>query len=225
MTKTILLPAIGALALLAACDQIRTPGNDTTEPSPPPAVQTAETPPEQVEPPVPAPVADTRADTRVSVTTKRAVIDWASARADFSAHDNTSDDDAFTVAGSSGAAAVPVLLPSMPVSIATAGSAPDLQFHPLADGYYAVYPGEVYDMIINGTDRLAAAPGRTAAAGDTRLRYEQTMTGAQVAFSRYGASYLVEFACKSPADAQGDGCVSEAAAKAAVQDLLLAGTQ
>ena len=61
-------------------------------------------------------------------------------------------------------------------------------------------------MIINGTDRLTAAPGRGDVATDTELRFEDTMTGSQVAFSRYGASYLVEFACKGTAAITADGC-------------------
>ncbi|MCF6329042.1 MAG: hypothetical protein L3J02_04505, partial [Henriciella sp.] len=161
---------------------------------------------------------------RASVTLKRAEIDWEAARADYAAREIIPGENTFSVASET-TLSVPVLLPSMPVSTASVGGEDGMQFRPLADGYYAVYPGEVYDMIINGTDRLAVAPGRGLTPTDTALRFEETMTGAQVSFSRYGASYLVEFACKSPDDAKGDGCVSEAGARAAVQDLLLAGTQ
>ena len=158
------------------------------------------------------------------MTLKRAEIDWEAARADYAAREIIPGDNTFSVASET-TLSVPVLLPSAPVSTASVGGEDGMQFRPLADGYYAVYPGEAYDMIINGTDRLAAAPGRGLTPTDTALRFEETMTGSQVSFSRYGASYLVEFACKSVEAANGDGCITEADAKAAVQDLLLAGTQ
>lgn len=205
------LPVLAALLTFTACDQIRTPGSER-------AAQTEETTVvELVE-------VETDQDVEVARTTiKRAVIDWEKARADYATRDTGPDDNLFEVA-SADDLPVPILLPSTPV---TAASTDDnsMSFRPLEDGYYAVYRGEVYDMIINGTDRLVAAPGRVSSQTDTDLRFEETMTGAQIAFSRYGASYLVEFACKSAAAAMGDGCVSEEEARTAVQDLLLAGTQ
>lgn len=216
MLKTFLIPTAMAFVLTAACDQIRTPGNV--------AAQNDAEVTEPAEAPAPEVSAVEDVVERASVTLKRAEIDWEAARADYAAREIMPDDNTFSVASET-ALSVPVLLPSAPISTASVGEDDGMQFRPLADGYYAVYPGEAYDMIINGTDRLAVAPGRGLTPTDTALRFEETMTGAQVSFSRYGASYLVEFACKSADDAKGDGCVSEAAAKAAVQDLLLAGTQ
>lgn len=211
--KTSALILIAASLAVSACGPIRMPGDEVEVEAPvseldveTAEVETVETP----EAPAPENIA----------TLQRVEIDWEKARADFAARPAV-DENAFTVA-SENAPPVPVLLPSAPVSVASDGS-DGVQFRPLNDGYYAVYPGEAYDMIINGTDRLAAAPGRSGTASDTDLRFEETMTGAQVAFSRYGASYLVEFACKS--EGASDGCVSEDDAKAAVQDLLLAGTR
>ncbi|MEL7541420.1 MAG: hypothetical protein AAGJ51_10995, partial [Pseudomonadota bacterium] len=60
---------------------------------------------------------------------------------------------------------------------------------------------------------------------DTELDFEETMTGAQVSFSRYGASYLVEFMCNDPATAIKGSCVTEAEAIAEVEKLLIAGTR
>jgi len=215
MLRNILIPTAMAFVLTAACDSIRTPGNvaaqndaEVTEP--------AEAPEE-----TPAAVEVVE---RATVTLKRAEIDWEAARADYAAREIFPGDNTFSVASET-TLSVPVLLPSSPVSTASVGGEDGMQFRPLADGYYAVYPGEAYDMIINGTDRLAAAPGRGLTPTDTALRFEETMTGSQVAFSRYGASYLVEFACKSVEATNGDGCITEADAKVAVQDLLLAGTQ
>lgn len=126
---------------------------------------------------------------------------------------------------SAGSPAVPVLLPDEPIGIASAGGEEALQFRPLADGYFAVKKGEIYDLIINGTDRLVASPEGAGAASDTELDFEETMTGAQVSFSRYGASYLVEFMCNDPATASKGSCVSEAEAVAEVEKLLIAGTR
>ena len=80
-------------------------------------------------------------------------------------------------------------------------------------------------MVINGTDRLVARPGVSAEATETGLEFEETMTGAQVSFSRYGASYLVEFMCNDPATAMKGSCISEADAVAEVEKLLIAGTR
>ena len=101
----------------------------------------------------------------------------------------------------------------------------NLDFRPMADGYFAVRKGEIYDMIINGTDRLVVRPDGSGTATDSALKFEETMTGSQVSFSRYGASYLVEFMCKDPATAAKGSCVSEEEALAEVEKLLIAGTR
>ncbi|GAB5457935.1 MAG: hypothetical protein Hens3KO_09650 [Henriciella sp.] len=204
---------LALLTMTAACDQIRTPGSDRALEEEPAVIDLTETELVEAEPNIET----------ASVTSKRAVIDWESARTDFATRTVGQDENLFEVASASNIP-VPILLPSMPVSAASSDESA-MSFRPLEDGYYAVYPGDTYDMIINGTDRLVAAAGREAVPSDTELRFEETMTGAQIAFSRYGASYLVQFACKSPAAALGNGCVTEEDARTAVQDLLLAGTQ
>jgi hypothetical protein len=165
--------------------------------------------------PMPVPKPEPKAS-----TTKQVEIDWDSARSDFAKRAPT-DTGMVSIASGGDAPAVPVLLPDMRASVASAGGA-DVQFRPTADGYFAVIPGESYDMIINGTDRLI--PTSDAGPTDTELRFEETMTGAQVAFARYGASYLVQFACKGDAAVMG-GCIGEDDALAAVQALLIAGTR
>lgn len=164
-----------------------------------------------------------QADSRPTVERKTAQIDWNAAREDFAARD--SESDALVQVANAGAPVVPILLPEEPVGVASAGEEEVLQFRPLADGYFAVQNGEIYDMIINGTDRLVIPPGGSAAATDTQLDYEETMTGAQVSFSRYGASYLVEFMCHDPATAAKGSCISEPDALAEVEKLLIAGTR
>jgi hypothetical protein len=209
MKKVIFGTSIALSLMLAACGQIRMPGQEVET--------TADMfEPEQVEAPVVEAVPDTPAS-----NVKTAEIDWASARSDLAARDIGDDAGMVSVAGTSNPP-VPVLLPETQISIASGGT--DLQFRPTADGYFAVQPGEVYDLIITGTDRLIAAPEGSAAA-DSELRFEETMTGAQVSFSRYGASYLAEFMCKDPATAAVGSCIPEADALTIVEELLIAGTR
>ncbi|MEM6535544.1 MAG: hypothetical protein AAF613_07890 [Pseudomonadota bacterium] len=148
---------------------------------------------------------------------KKAAIDWNAARADFA----NQDSDTVTTQGS-GNVAVPILLPEIPVTIQSDGP-PPLRFTEVPDGYFAVVTGEAYDVIINGTDRLLAAPSNLPEIDASQMRFEDTMTGSQISFNRYGASYLVEFACKGPPNA--NSCIEEDDAKQAVEELLLAGTQ
>lgn len=209
--RIFILTALSGLTL-AACDQVIEQQSLEAE-TPPPQVQPVEAPPPETDVPAPSNIAER----------KTATIDWNAARTDFAARDSA--DDAMAQVASAGSPVVPVLLPEEPIGIASAGGEEALQFRPLADGYFAVKKGEIYDLIINGTDRLVAIPGGDGAASDTELVFEETMTGAQVSFSRYGASYLVEFMCNDPATAAKGSCVSEQEAVAEVEKLLIAGTR
>ncbi|MEL7232673.1 MAG: hypothetical protein AAGJ85_09205, partial [Pseudomonadota bacterium] len=73
--------------------------------------------------------------------------------------------------------------------------------------------------------RLGPTPPGAQPIPENAFRFEETMTGAQVSFKRYGASYLVEFACKDPDAVVTELCVTEAQALSAVNDMLIAGTQ
>ena len=219
--RTFFTLAVSGLAL-AACDQITqlTP-NDADTPSPAEAAQIVE---QEVEAPeVEAEVQELVLPERNVAETKTATIDWPSARRDFAARDT--DDDVMAQVASGSSIAVPVLLPDTPVGIASAGGDDGLQFRPLADGYFAVLKGDVYDMVVNGTDKLIARPDSTGPAPDSALVFEETMTGGQVSFSRYGASYLVEFMCHDPATAMKGSCIDEEDALAEVEALLISGTQ
>ncbi|MFN3213039.1 MAG: hypothetical protein ACE37M_08040 [Henriciella sp.] len=210
--RAYLISAVTALAL-TACDQVIEV--EPVEPETPPPVETAEAPSPGVEAPtLPA---------HNAAETKTATIDWAAARQDYAARDI--DDDVLAQVASGSSIAVPVLLPDAPFGVAAAGSDDGLQFRPLADGYFAVMKGETYDMVINGTDKLVALPDGEGAVTDSELAFEETMTGAQVSFSRYGASYLVEFMCHDPATAMKGSCISEDDALAEVEALLISGTQ
>lgn len=208
MKMHVIAGSLVLFGLVSACGQIRLPGQDETATDPAEVAVEVEVPPVIAEP-EPAPPAR-----------KTAEINWSAARADFAARDS-GDDGMVSVAGGSNPP-VPVLLPETPVGVASGEAA--LQFRPTADGYFAVQKGETYDLIITGTDKLVSVPegsGATVA----ELRFEETMTGAQVSFSRYGASYLAQFMCKDPATARLGSCIPEEDAKTVVEDLLIAGTR
>lgn len=153
---------------------------------------------------------------------RRAEIDWNAARTDFAAVQAENPDAMAVVASGPNAPPVPVILPQMAGIASNDGS---LEFRPLGDGYFALVRGETYDMLINGTDRLGPKPPGAPALSENDFRFEENMTGAQVSFKRYGASYLVEFACKDPDARVTDPCINETEALAAVRDMLIAGTQ
>ena len=215
--RTLILSAICGFALAACEPLVRVPTAETDTPPPAEAevVEQAETPP-------PSDELVQVSSAGSTAETKTATIDWTQARQDFASRD--SDDNGMVQVASVGSPAVPVLLPDEPVTIASTGES-SLDFRPTADGYFAVRKGDIYDMIINGTDRLVVRPGSQGTATDSPLRFEETRTGAQVSFSRYGASYLVEFMCKDPATAVKGSCVNEEEAVAEVEKLLIAGTR
>lgn len=213
--RTLFMLAISSFAL-GACDQIA--GLSPTEADSPPPLEATET----VETETPE-VAELVLPDRNTVQTKTATIDWTAARRDFAARD--SDDDVMAQVASGSSIAVPVLLPDTPVGVASTGGDDGLQFRPLADGYFAVLKGDEYDLVINGTDKLIARPDSNVPAPESALDFEETMTGAQVSFSRYGASYLVEFMCHDPATAMKGSCILEEDALAEVEALLISGTQ
>ena len=99
---------------------------------------------------------------------------------------------------------VPVMLPTG--IVLPQGAESDVKFQPLSDGYFAFYPGTDYNIVVNGTNEIIGdrAPGTT----DTPKRFIPTMSGAQVAFTKYGADYLIEFEC-TQADGEHADCISE----------------
>lgn len=151
----------------------------------------------------------------------KANIDWSAARADLAMIPSDERDGAFQVASGGQAPPVPVLLPSG--IVIPAGAETQVRFQPLADGYFASYPGVAYDIIVNGTNEVIGQSAR-ADDGVDKIRFQATASGAQVALSRYGADYLVEFECN---DAEGEeaDCVSEDEALDVARKLVIAGTR
>lgn len=204
--------------LLTACDQIRIPGASGQQAAEPKLIEdpagpgTGETgSPAEAELPV-----------RPETVAGEAAIDWEAARRDLAARPLEDREGSFQVASGDAAPPVPVFLPSAPVSVQ--GGESDVRFQPMSDGYYAFFPGEKYDTVVNGTNKVIAAPGEEKAARDEAFNFQPTMTGAQIAFSRYGADYLVEFECKELTNGV-PACITQEEAEAFATDLVISGTR
>ncbi len=201
MRKQIALALVPACALLglAGCDKfIRGMGDDpATEISEPEEVALEDQAPADT-----APADEADKPVYAQAVSEEAIIDWTAARADVAS--NSSADGNFTVAAGGDAPPVPVMLPSG--IVLPQGAESDVKFQPLNDGYFAFYPGTDYNIVVNGTNEIIGdrAPGTT----DAPMRFIPTMSGAQVAFTKYGADYLIEFEC-TQADGEHADCISE----------------
>lgn len=179
--------------------------------APRPAPTPAEAPP--APPSEPAPVTPTSglpdAPAPQTVTNP---VDWEAAVQAAATTDGTVQP--FAVGGE--APRVPILVPT---GLALAQN-DSVSFRATNDGYFAVYPGPVYDVVVNGTAEAYVAPEARMAEGDRpEMRVTGTEQGLQVALTRFGADYLVEFECKS-----GDAtCISEEDARRVVTELVVVG--
>ena len=211
MRKKVLLALVPACALLglAGCDKfIRGMGDDT------PAGQAAETAPAPEAPADTAAAADER-PVYAQVESSPATIDWAAARADVASHSSEDANGNFSVAAQGDAPPVPVMLPTG--IVLPQGAESDVKFQNLTDGYFAFYPGTDYNIVVNGTNEVIGdrAPDVT----DTAPRFMDTMSGAQVAFTKYGADYLIEFEC-THAEGENADCISEEDALSVAESLV-----
>lgn len=156
----------------------------------------------------------------VTVTSE---IDWSKARADLAQQrSQAADDDVFTIQSGGQIAPVPILLPATDrVQIQSGDQA---SFRLLDDGYYAAYPGERYDIIVNGTNQVAGTEGENRSDRDGEINFSITLGGAQIALSRYGADYLIDFECNIVDDQTGT-CIDEEEALEVANALIIAGTQ
>lgn len=148
-------------------------------------------------------------------------IDWAAAREARAASPVT--DTPVTVqsdTGAQGPPQVPVLLPS---GIVQAQNARPPAVVSTADGYFATYQLPKYDAIVNGSKKAYDAASPSNSASKDEMTFTQAEAGAQLAFSRFGADYLIEFECR-----QMDGaasCLTEDEAKAFAETLFVQQTQ
>lgn len=173
----------------------------------------------------PAPVADAAPATappvlaeRPAVTVSTASVDWDAARADFAAQPQPETDDV-QIASGGDPPSVPLLLPGGDTVSAASGA---VTYQPLKDGYFANIPGAAYNIVINGTNRVAGTSDPAAPRADA-YRFETTSTGALVAFSKYNVDYLVEFECNEASATA--TCIAEADALRIAQDMVLAGVR
>lgn len=198
---------------LTACDRVFQRPADTsgTEAAAPGTPDTAEK------------VADGELPVRPESASSGAVIDWEAARRDLAARSAEDIEGSFSVQSGGDAAPVPVYLPSGPVAAQSGDVA--VRFQPTNDGYYAFFPAEAYDIIVNGTNVVMTEPGAGAAPARTMaFNFQPTTNGGQVAFSRYGADYLVEFECKELVNGL-PACITQDEAVAFARDLAISGTR
>ena len=127
-----------SICFLAACEN-----EAVTTPPPPPSTDTVAIEAKPIELPSIGPKAQ---------TAQKAEIDWTSARADLAA---SSGDIVSIQSAGEEPADVPVLIPTGIVTSQSAESGP--VFRRTDDGYFAFYPGDSYNIIVNGTNETVEA--------------------------------------------------------------------
>jgi hypothetical protein len=144
-------------------------------------------------------------------------INWDAARADLS---KRPADAPVTVqtAGQDGPSPVPMLLPSGIAQTQGADQRPTIPVV-TGDGYFATYHLPRYDAIVNGSQR-AIASGQAAQGSKEEMRFTTGEASAQLAFSRYGADYVIEFECREVDGAE--SCITEPEAKEFADSLFVA---
>jgi hypothetical protein len=147
-------------------------------------------------------------------------INWEAARADLS---KRPADAPVTIqtAGQDGPSPVPMLLPSGVAATQSAGQSPTIPVV-TKDGYFATYHQPRYDAIVNGSQR-AVASGQAAQGAKEEMKFTTSEASAQLAFSRYGADYVIEFECREVDGA--DSCITEQEAKEFADSLFVAQTR
>lgn len=212
--KLLLTAALVSLATVTACDQITLPssGSDssTSDPAPDLQAEAAEAEPHAL-------------PSREATQEAAAAIDWTTASAEFAAQPREEGASNFQIASGDGPPAVPILLPPSDFETASTDPAKRPRFQQLTDGYYASYPGDDYDIIVNGTNEVIGTSGATETDAETFL-FQPTGSGAMVSFSKYGADYLIEFECKNISGDRPD-CIGEEDAIAKARELVIARTR
>jgi len=212
MTLKLCLPLISALALVTACDQL---GLAPSEPASETATDTVSSA-DAARPATPLQSVGPNAD-----TVRAAQIDWESALRDKASQED-SDNELVGIASSGEPAAVPILLPTGIVTPASAERG--IMVRKTPDGYFASYPGEVYDIVINGTNLIAGTADDVAERAGEPV-FTASVAGAQLSLSRYGADYLIEFECNIDLPAESDTCITEDEAFDMAEKLIVVGTQ
>lgn len=203
--KLVVLASLGLLAVAACTDEGAGPSDPAQNPG-----QT----PEQASSADPdlAPAGPQSVD---------ATINWDAARADLS---KRPADAPVTVqtAGQDGPSPVPMLLPSGVATVQGADARPTVPVV-TKDGYFATYHLPRYDAIVNGSQRAYTAGSPLAQGDKEAMRFTTGEASAQLAFSRYGADYVIEFECREVDGAE--SCITEPEANGFAESLFVAQTR
>ncbi|HOZ28452.1 MAG TPA: hypothetical protein PLH23_19550 [Hyphomonadaceae bacterium] len=146
-------------------------------------------------------------------------IDWAKAQADFTAK-RPADAPVLPQSVQDKPSPVPMLLPSGIVQTASDRPTPPVV---TKDGYFATYHLPRYDAIVNGSMKAYTGTGQAATGDKEAMKFTLGEAVASLAFSRYGADYLIDFECREI-----DGptsCITEAEAKEFAESLFVAQTR
>jgi len=183
------------------------------------AACTQETPADPAASNTPAPAGEEAPVQVASAPSTEGQIDWAKAQADFAAK-RPADAPVLPQQVQDKPSPVPMLLPSGIVQTASDRPTPPVV---TKDGYFATYHLPRYDAIVNGSMKAYTGTGQAAQGDKEAMKFTMGEAVASLAFSRYGADYLIDFECREI-----DGptsCITEAEAKEFAESLFVAQTR
>ena len=154
-----------------------------------------------------------------SAPSTEAQIDWTKAQADFTAK-RPADAPVLPQSVQDKPSPVPMLLPSGIVQTASDRPTPPVV---TKDGYFATYHLPRYDAVVNGSMKAYTGTGQAAQGDKEAMKFTVGEAVASLAFSRYGADYLIDFECREIDGPQ--GCITEAEAKEFAESLFVAQTR
>jgi hypothetical protein len=181
------------------------------------AACTAETPADPAA--VKTPAAEEQTAQVASAPSQEAQIDWTKAQADFAAK-RPADAPVLPQSVQDKPSPVPMLLPSGIVQTASDRPTPPVV---TKDGYFATYHLPRYDAVVNGSMKAYTGTGGPAKGDKEAMKFTMGEAVASLAFSRYGADYLIDFECREIDGPQ--GCITEAEAKEFAESLFVAQTR
>ena len=166
-----------------------------------------------------APAAEEQTVQTASAPSQDGQIDWTKAQADFTAK-RPADAPVLPQSVQDKPSPVPMLLPSGIVQTASDRPTPPVV---TKDGYFATYHLPRYDAVVNGSMKAYTGTGQAAQGDKEAMKFTVGEAVASLAFSRYGADYLIDFECREIDGPQ--GCITEAEAKEFADSLFVAQTR
>lgn len=192
------LVILASAALFAAACTQEAPADPAASTAPAPAEETVQT---------------------ASAPSQEGQIDWTKAQADFTAK-RPADAPVLPQSVQDKPSPVPMLLPSGIVQTASDRPTPPVV---TKDGYFATYHLPRYDAVVNGSMKSYTGTGQAAQGDKEAMKFTMGEAVASLAFSRYGADYLIDFECREIDGPQ--GCITEAEAKEFAESLFVAQTR